>query len=386
MRCDGLAKKDKVWIVSLIFLCVLNCRRVGRESPVAVNISNSERDANHPAIAVDPFGNVHVVWMEGLGTEEEIFYAMKSADSDDWTSPMNISNNSRASRFPTIAADNDGNVHIAWQDASPYLSGWKIFYVVKLADGTWSIPETLFPGNVAAPKLVIDDMNNVHIIFERLVGGITYEVYYAMKPPDGIWTAPVNLSNTPDGQEFRKDIAVDGHGNVYVVWESDCTFPEHLSDIFYTMRSTDGVWTTPINLSQTYEPSSNPSITADPSNNIHIVWKELGGDLAYMTIIPFSNHTQSQAFTIFHNATFPVIGSDREGNLHLVWQQYKYENHLWYAKKTKDGWTTPIRIYETQEAAAYPDIAVDINGYVHVVWRDCMERLGNHDIYYTCIK
>jgi hypothetical protein len=100
--------------------------------------------SSRPSLAVGPFGTVHVAWMEltnyaGSGDDADIFYKRKSP-GDSWSLTMLICNRSSArSENPALAVDNEGMVHIVWEDVTDYAGcgdDSDIFYKSKKEVGT----------------------------------------------------------------------------------------------------------------------------------------------------------------------------------------------------------------------------------------------------------
>lgn len=77
--------------------------------------------AMHPDIAVDPNGNIHVVWQDNRDGNYEIYYARKLYGKG-WESSgfggqdIRITKAEGDSLNPSIAADEKGKLHIVWQD------------------------------------------------------------------------------------------------------------------------------------------------------------------------------------------------------------------------------------------------------------------------------
>ncbi|TXT67381.1 MAG: hypothetical protein BAJALOKI1v1_110037 [Promethearchaeota archaeon] len=86
-------------------------------------------ESNKPSIAIDAYGNIHVVWqdstnLEGCGTDSDIFYINYSIITGQWSDVEVISDNTNGTKnwntgfsyTPSVTIDGDGNVHIVWED------------------------------------------------------------------------------------------------------------------------------------------------------------------------------------------------------------------------------------------------------------------------------
>jgi len=87
----------------------------------SINISNNSKDNRSPSLYLDASGNPHIAWENY--TDSEIYYlqwtgsAWVDADGSGQES-INVSNNSRFSECPSLCLDTSGDPHIAWHDAS----------------------------------------------------------------------------------------------------------------------------------------------------------------------------------------------------------------------------------------------------------------------------
>ena len=139
-------------------------------------------DSNFPAIAVDSTGALHVVWRDWTdgwwGTDAEIMYA-KYSTCGIWLNYTIISDdttqwNTGDSDEPAIAVDTTGNVHVVWQDLT---SGWwetdsEIMYANYTVGVGWSNATVISDdatlwntGNSFKPAIAVDGTGNVHVVW-----------------------------------------------------------------------------------------------------------------------------------------------------------------------------------------------------------------------------
>jgi hypothetical protein len=105
-----------------------------------VNVSNAPNTVYYPSIAADTFGNVWVTWDDNRGGVYEVYCNRLPAGSDffsGWEGAVAISDNDgEESRYSSIVADQNGNVHVAWRDRRDYASGsYEIYYDYYLGSG-----------------------------------------------------------------------------------------------------------------------------------------------------------------------------------------------------------------------------------------------------------
>jgi hypothetical protein len=84
-----------------------------------INISNNSGFSADPSLAVDSLGNVNVVWDDTALGNQEILFSRSTDSGATFSAVQNLSQNSGASSVPTISADKNGSLNVAWQDDTP---------------------------------------------------------------------------------------------------------------------------------------------------------------------------------------------------------------------------------------------------------------------------
>jgi hypothetical protein len=83
-------------------------------------------DGYCPTLSGDPYGHLHVVWDDGTPGNEEIYYKQSTDGGASWTPSKRLTWTSVNSWYPVIAVDSFGNLHIVWYDLTP--GNWEIYY------------------------------------------------------------------------------------------------------------------------------------------------------------------------------------------------------------------------------------------------------------------
>ena len=112
-----------VLVLVLLFLSLFSCRKLDMDSDRnnsqqeewdPRNVSRSPGLSYAPSIAIDNEGNVHLLWSDATPGNYEVFYSFKKPDSD-WVEPIDISNTSNNSYEPSMDIDPFDNLHVVWQ-------------------------------------------------------------------------------------------------------------------------------------------------------------------------------------------------------------------------------------------------------------------------------
>lgn len=344
----------------------------------AVNISNNMGDSLFPAITSDVSGYLHLVWVDNTPGNWEILYSMW--DGTNWSEPLNISNTPGISTHPTITSDILGHVHIAW-DERVSLQNSEIFYTMR--NNTWLSPVNISntPGYSSNPDIVSDNLGYPHIVWNDQPSPANTEIFYAAKNGNE-WISPVNISGNW-GHSRDPSVTLDNFQYPHVVWRDESFGNREV--LYGTWNGTH--WSTPINISKTPEYSSRPNIVA-VNNNLHVVWGEAftpsnseifysvrGEDAVWSSPINISNTSGGSGY--------PVIASNDQGYLHLVWYDFTAGNgEVFYSRLNEIGWSTPINISDTTAHSYWPAVVADIFDHIHVVWSERVSD-NNLEILYT---
>jgi len=225
-----------------------------------------------PAIAIDPSGNIHVVWHDNTPGNYEIYYKRSTDGGSTWQPTKRLTWNSGHSSITAIAIGPGRNIHVVWEDES---SGNSEIYYKRSTDGgsTWQPTKRLTwnSGDSHYSAIATDPSGNIHLVWQDKTPG-NYEIYYKRSTDGGSTWQPTKRLTWNSGGSWYPAIATDSSGNIHVVW---CDHTTSDSEIYYK-RSSDGgsTWTTQ-RLTWNGVYSELPAIATDPSENIHIVWTDV---------------------------------------------------------------------------------------------------------------
>jgi len=303
-------------------------------------------NSTYPAIAVDPFGNPHVVWRYDTIRNVLINYSGSTDGGATWTPRKMLASNSSASLnkglYPVIAVGPAGTLCVVWHDdETGYYPDQHEVYYTRSTDGgaTWSSSQRLSwaSGDSQYPAIAADPMGNLHLAFRDSVLG-NFEVYYKRSTDEGAtWWTTQRLTWTLGDAEYPAVVA-DSLGNPHVVWYEDTPGND---EIFYRKSTDKGAlwsWTAQKRLTWNSGESAHPVIRVDSSGNPHVVWYD-----------------------------------NTPGNLEI------------FCKKSTDGgtaWVPSQRLTWDSEWSWAPSFTVDYQDNIHVVWYKYTGAPQNMDIYY----
>jgi hypothetical protein len=405
-----MVKKNNLLLASLSILVLLSlfCKKEP-DYPEPINVSNNPGRSEWPSIAVDSKGTVHLVWTDDTpygqaAGDQQILYAFKPKGGS-WSIPVNVSNTRYSARFPSIVVDKDDRLHLAWQQFLDlnYWWGWVIFYSQKSESGEWTPPETIWaPAPPSEPKLAIDSLGNIHMIFCVSYSAYRVDLFYTMKTPQTGWTRPVGLNPPPREPVMDPSIGVSKKGDVNIIWEAffvrnDSLFEE---EIFYTEKPAGQNWISPINISNTYETSHSPSLAVDPDNNVHIVWIDcqfsspIGAEYAYRSRLANGEWTPIEIIwpEIIDQPTTSHYIIVADNKVHFLWQDnYKdpYTGGIYYSQRTENNWSKPKVIHKIGKdymGVSWMSFVGDKEGVFHITYSQHKYGEEENDVYYLEYK
>jgi hypothetical protein len=214
--------------------------------PTATRIYTSTAWAGSwlPALAVGPDGEtLHVVWQDHHSSQRTIRYMKGAVDgaSVNWSSPITLSTGITWSTYPTIAADSDGNLHVAWgeQAAGGYDEQYVRYTRYDATGDSWTTPPVrIDPNPVQANK---DSPTYIAPSLALWKGNDQVEVcgaWYGFRADDpsaedvllrcsrdggNTWFSETeNVSHSSDegwGISYMQSVAFDTSGQLHVVWQ-----------------------------------------------------------------------------------------------------------------------------------------------------------------------
>jgi hypothetical protein len=262
-----------------------------------------------------------------------------------------------------------------------------IFFTAPAAQADWTPAKRLTwtSGDCYIPAIATGPGSAVHVVWRNNASGNS-EIYYKRSTDGGAtWQAARRLTWNP-GDSNSPDVAADSGNAVHVVWRDDT--PGN-NEIYYR-RSTDGgvTWQAAKRLTSTSGDGDCPAITTDSDGTIQLAWSDdKSGDIEiYHVRSTDSGSTWSSAkrltrTTAWKNA--PDIALDSDSGVHVVWYAMTSDNAEIFYRESPDGgstWNSLKRLTWTSADTYYPTLSIDSNDGLHVVYEEYTP--GNYDIFY----
>jgi hypothetical protein len=375
--------------LSLLTLCVVS-RVVQAEGPAVevrwsdpINLSNTLTSSYYPAVAADPYGNVHVFWIEdegGMPVKGEparngnaVYHTMW--DGSSWSPPVDVVFDARGTMsYPWAVIDDTGIIHLVWRSFFG-LQYSRASALSAISARAWSRPRTIVPSRGDCAHLVSGEGGTLHLVYAHWEDARdSYKdgnVYYLSSPDGGLsWSSPVRISEISDSGQITAGaprLAIDHIGRLHVVWY-EAGPPDWLGNAIFYARSLDHgrTWSSPRQVylrTGSERWAAKPNVAAIVDDEIHLVW--VCGEAAHRCHQWSSDGGQTwsppqRLFGTLHSlAGWDAVAVDGAG--YLFWViQLRYPSAMYYSYWDGARWLDPPRAFITEGPMASGHLATMI--------------------------
>jgi len=347
-------------------------------------------------ILADATGRVHVFWSSSVGDYDEVVYQSFTPETG-WSEMNDIQalylNTGRIITRPAAAIDPEGNIHLLFRNFTMYYS------TVPLENASqanlWSQPVAVSSGDSVAyfGRLAFDSKNGIHLVYTENDPSATclvcFGLYYRRSTDGGkSWSDPVRLNENLGGAA-KPQLLVDREDRLHLIWEGgrggDLGSTEEESRIMYSVSEDLGkTWKTPIVMTTPQGPfGKNPSLGLNPRGDLVIVWLALKEDIFYYSVSQDGGNLWSNSEPIpgiygglsIYNARTDgtAMETDSAGGVHvvLVGRNNPDQTSLSVLTLTWDGstWSEPDAVITLEgDVPEWPRLAIARGNRMNVVW------------------
>ncbi len=233
-----------------------------------LQVTDGPAPATDPTLAALPGGNdLVLVWSDARHGAGELYY--RSRVGGVWTSERRLTDLPGDSRYPSVAVDRFGRIHLAWlytQGASPQVRFMSFTYFSPYGTPfTVTKPTDLPEAPVVAAGL---DGSSSILWSDRATPSAT--VWIAKYTPTGGIGPKEQIAQNSFAQS-AVDATVDVEGALHVVWQVS---GPGINQIHYQRRWPGDVLPAPFDtvIVSRGESVQNPTLRADPSASLHLVF------------------------------------------------------------------------------------------------------------------
>lgn len=234
------------------------------------NLSQDSNNSVYPTIAIDSQDKLWVVWETQITEQNFEVHVRSKPLGGNWGEIKNISNKSGQDLEPNVAIDTDDVPHVVWRNNNS-APNWEIYYT-RYVNGSWTNPLNLSSNGSAShfPRIAAGDQGDIFVVWEDEIDGANRFQVLFRRWDGSQWTSTRRVSSTPS-KALWPAISADGC-NLYVVW----TDYRNTSTETYFSHSTNcgDTWLGDENVSNNGSSSFYPDVVAEKQGYGHIFWQD----------------------------------------------------------------------------------------------------------------
>ncbi|MDH4220146.1 MAG: hypothetical protein OEW69_06115 [Nitrospirota bacterium] len=336
-------------------------------------LSDSGAEAFWPAIAINPKGEIMVVFTQIIGGDSGLYYTISKDGGETWSLPKKTYSWKENIKSCDLAADSYNNFHLVYSDGASSTSR-QIYYRAYI-NGVWEPIEQISSINDNSNWCNIDvEGDNVYIVWYQELGWPKLPAALLVsKKFGGPWSdPPENIFNDPNNGYIYPDIKVRG-GNLYIISQIQKYSGDTVTDKVIVFREKrNGMWQPTF----TVGAYAWPGIEVDNHNSVHCIYPD-HGKVNYRLRSGEDNWLAETKINTLKGVDGFFELDYKNNTLVAAFMQVASRNpehfSIWYrARKFDKGWGTWEAAVETDMGgyADVPRVAIDNEGYAHIVWAD----------------
>ena len=311
-----------------------------------------------PEIAVDSSGNVHMVWIGGKFSQSEISYALMDSSGSLLIGPTQLSYNKKPSFSPFVDTDSLGHVHVVWREGGP--SDRKEILYSKLdpslddQDGSPADENVISIVNdkqveldAFSSRIVIDSQDRIHLSYTK-----EQEVWYEMIDHNGDPLIDGTRLTFATGSSANPSLTSDSGGLLSIAWNDKRLSPYDV--IYYTK--------------------------IDPDRDDQNGDSGIDTNLSVIDDFQISRHVDNFSY-------MPTITSAANGSINIVWTDSGVPNYVYRSRLDSGGnvdidseLVNTISGHVAISQSHVVDSAIDLKDRIYIAWWD--DRDGQDEIYF----
>jgi len=186
----------------------------------------------YDSIAVDSSGNLHIAYYQTEGAAYDLKYATRSAGSSTW-STQTLASTGTVGQYNSIAVDSDGNVYIAYIDAT---NG--DLKIATNSSGSWTTETVDTSASARDASIAVDSDGNIYIAYINGSGSVKC----AVKTAGGSTWSSELVDSTTSGNTYPS-LALDSSGTPHIAYCDGSGGDGNDGALRYTSRIGSGAWT-----------------------------------------------------------------------------------------------------------------------------------------------
>ena len=358
-------------------------------SPTRINDDTGTTAQIQPAIAIGSDGAAHAVWRDSRVGNPDIYYARRDPTTGSWSANQRVNDVTTGEQAePGIAVDAAGNAYAVWTDTRNGATDHDIYFSKRSAStGSWSASVRVNDDGAGKrqdfPSIAVTPSGAAVAVWRDQRGGGNKKNIYSARLPAGSSTWSANLKVTTESNAHKEGprVALGSDATAYAIWPDQRNSGNQ--DVWFaSLASGASVWSANLQISESPNGGKEaPAIGVDTAGNLVAVW-DSGSIKARRR--PAGISTWDPVVTVGgSNVNLPSVAVRGDGRAFIAWFQGTPSTLTTLYESEFDpgagAWTSPALLTDPAVEAGTPAVAVD-SSQVIVVYHG-RPAGGDYDIY-----
>lgn len=412
-----ISSMGKISLLLIGSLLVINSNLNAWSAPQQISTNDA---SSHPAVSVDPSGNIVAAWISGNAPFNKIQTVGYSQATQTWSLPVNITENglhsdvsvgidkngtataiwvddtnniqsiqysrrklngqwsnpkiisqTKSNSHPVLAVDPKGNGIAAW-----ILRDDDKIVAARLANGVWGLPYVIWSqgGNIE-PELTINGQGNVILSWFNIGKNSTLSSTYV----NNVWSqvqvidkpARNGNSNNPITKS-KAAVALNENGSALAVWSDYSSGVKSTFNSIYTQP-----WNNPQLFLSTVFPNTLPNVVLGDSGNAVSIWLNTALGLVQSSSLQNGSWSSPVAICNSYNNSSCKLISNKDEIATAVWVDLDGSIIKTSSIHPNGFWSYPPTAISNTGYNDFPVLAGNANGQSAVLW---IHNIGNNNV------
>jgi hypothetical protein len=326
---------------------------------------------NYIQMSLDANGNVNLLWRldpTGTATSLQNVFSRSTDGGVTFSTPVNVSTTPTPAQ---LVVQPNGTIVVTWFDQTT-----SNLIAASSTDGvTFSSPITVWTavGNPMDLTLVVGPQGQIYIFWTQLLTNQSCSILFSRSTDAMTFSTAANISGSAGACNQTPAAFVDGSGAVDVAWDADG------ASLFFSRSTDSGATFSPLTSVPTSAKPNSQETTVGTNGTIYILWQSQSGVVVSHSADGGATFSPAPTgLSLGEDGSSSVIGVDACNNISVIGTNPGLT--ILFQRSTDGGVTfaDPTTL-ATLPNDYYPELAVDANGNVNVIW----EIDGPKDIDYV---